>query len=545
MKQIRALKANFIAYRIIFSYWKLHLLSKIVGVSYKTKRIEKLHIKNALRIKNGIANLGGLFVKVGQLISILTNFLPDAFKEPLESLQDELPARKIPEIKRIIESELGESFNSIFNSFDENPLGTASIGQTHKATLKDGSQVVVKVQHADIQKIASIDLAIIKSLVRQISFLFKIQGLDYIYEQVSLLIQEELDYTHEATQSQVISKNIEANKGIVIPKVFENYSTSKVLTTEFFEGVKITNLGQLKAWNLDENSLAEKLVEVYFKMIFEDQLYHADPHPGNILVNEAGIICLIDFGAVSKLSPTIKAEFPKLIIAVTKQDTTASVDCLRQMGFIGPGRDATIFAENLIRTAQNFIRNEIKIDQFSLEGISIDPNNKALSNFLKDLKIRDLTASIQIPKDWILLQRALLLLVGTANQLSPQLNPILAVKPYVKKMVISESGGLHKIIINTIKSQASLLISLPNQLAKTLNTINNEGMRVQDSNQAKAFERIQSAIVLLSYSILSVGFFYLSKVYIDEQYEQLFFYGGVIFTLFIVKKILFPKRTGW
>ncbi len=534
----RAFKANLVAYRIIFSYWKLHLLSKVFGQSYFDKKIQQLHQKNALRLKNGIVQLGGLFIKVGQLFSILSNFLPPAFKEPLESLQDQLPSRSFSEIKTTIEKELGQELNKIFLKFDQTPLGTASIGQTHQATLLDGRHVVVKVQHADIQETAQIDLAIIKNLVKQASWFFSIKGLNHLYEQVKIMIEEELDYLHEAQASILIADNLRKEKSIVIPKVFEPYSTSKILTTSFFEGVKITNHSKLDEWKIDKKALAEKLVGTYCKMIFEDDIYHADPHPGNILVNQAGQICVIDFGAISHLSTSVKLELPKLIIAVTKQDTSGAVLALQKMGFVGPGQDATLFAQNIIQIGQDFLHNEIQIDKFDLEGITIDPNSKALSNLLNQLNLKDLSASIQIPKDWILLQRAILLILGTANQLAPELNPILVIKPYLQKMIIIQGGGWRKIIIDGLKSQVGTLVSLPNTLKRSLELINKGELQVQNPNKIKALDRINKSIQQLSYAILSIGSFLLSYLYLEHHYEMYFMWGGILFLVLFLKGLL-------
>lgn len=525
----RALRANFYAYRIILSYWKLHLLGKIFGKKYYDNRINQLHQKNALRLKIGITRLGGLFIKVGQLFSILSNFLPDAFKEPLESLQDQLPAKSFTEVKGIIQQELGQDVDDLFASFNPNPIGTASVGQTHRANLLDGTAVVVKVQHADIQKTAKIDLAIIKSLVNQASWVFSIKGLNHLYEQVKIMIEEELDYRHEAKASILIADNLRSDSSIIIPKVFKSFSTSKVLTTSFFDGVKITNHQKLDEWNIDKKALAEKLVAIYCKMIFEDDIYHADPHPGNILVNQLGQICVIDFGAVAKLSPSVKLELPKLIIAVTKQDAVAAVNALRKMGFVGPGQDATLFAQNIIQIGQDFLHNEIQIDKFDLEGISIDPSSKAFSNLLSQLNLKELSASIQIPKDWILLQRAILLVLGTANQLSPELNPIHVVKPYLQKMIITQSGGWRKIILDGFKTQVSTLVSLPNTLKSTLDKVNKGELQVHNPSEIKSLDRINKSIRLLSFSILAIGGFSLSYLYQGHLYESYFLWGGMLF----------------
>ena len=327
----RARKAYWLTFGVIFRYMRLYAGSKIFGEKYWNRRIEKLHLQSAQKIKNGLLELQGLYVKVGQLISILSNVLPDAFREPLESLQDQIPPRGYNEIKQTIEREFGKPIDEVFASFEETPLAAASIGQTHRATIKDGTEVVVKIQHADIEEISKVDLKVIQNLVKIITRFFNIRGMDYLYSQVRLMIEEELDYVHEAKVMKVIGDNLRSEKGVRVPIVFDAYSTRKVITSAYSDGVKITDTAQLEEWGIDRTELAKRFIKMYCKMIFEDDIFHADPHPGNILVEQSGEIVLLDFGAVTQLNSEIKTGIPEMIIAFTRQDTLGMVQVLRKM----------------------------------------------------------------------------------------------------------------------------------------------------------------------------------------------------------------------
>ena len=292
-----------------------------MGARYYETRITALHLKNAHRVKKSILELEGLFIKVGQLLSILSNFLPEAFQEPLEALQDQIPARPYSEIEKRIQEELGGTPDELFASVQSKPIAAASIGQAHRAKLKDGTDVVIKVQHGNIEKVADIDLQIMERLTRLFARFYKIKGMEYAYIQVKKMIEEELDFEKEAQAMQQIKDNLKEEKQLRIPYVHKKFSTRRILTTTFCEGVKINNKQVLDEWGIDKKDLGNRLVHAYCQMVFVDGLYHADPHPGNILIQQDGTIVLLDFGAIGRLRSDMRDGFLKLIEAAAKNDT--------------------------------------------------------------------------------------------------------------------------------------------------------------------------------------------------------------------------------
>jgi ubiquinone biosynthesis protein len=256
----RSRKAYWTAFVVAMRYLRLFTLEKVFGRRYFNKRITKVHIKNAHYIKDTILELQGLFIKVGQLLSIMTNFLPEAFHEPLEALQDQLPPRPFSEAKQRIETELKQPLDAVFQEISETPIAAASIGQAHKATLKDGTSVIIKVQHTNIEKTATIDLEIIRILTKIIGYIFEIKGIEYVYSQVQKMIIEELDFEQEARSMVIIDKNIAEIEGIIIPTLYPEYSTKRILVSGFCEGVKINNIKQLDEWGIDKTAIANRLV---------------------------------------------------------------------------------------------------------------------------------------------------------------------------------------------------------------------------------------------------------------------------------------------
>lgn len=479
----RERKAYRLANKIVFSYLWLYAKKWLFGQAYFDKRIEQLNLKNAQRIKNAIIELKGLFTKIGQLLSVMSNILPEAYATVLESLQDNAPASSFESTQKTIRTELGEDLSTIFNEFDHKPLASASIGQVYRARLKTGEVVAVKIQHPDIEQLAQVDLTIIQNLIRRISFVLKIKGIDYVYQQVRQMIEAELDYQKEAESMIRISDNIEEFERIIVPKVYTAYSSSKILVTNFHHGVKITQLEKLKEWNINTQELAEQLITVFCKMVLVDGFYHADPHPGNVLVNKEGKIILLDFGATAELNDAMRKEIPIIIQHIIRKDTPNIIRSLQKMGFLGNDYESQEVAEKLVDALTTFVQNEIKIDNLNIKDVKFDDiKGSSVDRLRKEIGIRNLTHTIQVPKDWILLDRTMILIHGISASIAPNYNPLETIKPYLKKIVLSD-GGLKNLILDTIKQEFSALIQLPSSLNTFLDKANTGKLVVETRNK--------------------------------------------------------------
>lgn len=464
----RIRKAYWTAAVVMFSYLWLNLKSKFLGQNYYDRRIVALHLRNAERIKTTILKLNGLFIKLGQLLSILSNFLPDEFQKSLAELQDKIPPRPFGQVRERIERELGQPPEIIFARFDEIPLAAASIGQAHRAQLHDGTEVVVKVQHADIEQIARIDLEIMRRLTVFISFFFHIKGMGYMYTQVRRMIEEELDFASEARYMTQIGTNLKSEERIFVPEVHPAFSTTRVLTTTFYEGVKISDLAQLDTWKIDRRDLASRLLRAYCQMLFRDGYYHADPHPGNILVRQDGAIVLLDFGATGQLSTAMREGIPQLIESAVKKDTLGMVEALRTMGFIAEGREANLMAEQMVAAMQNFLQNEVQLEGLNFKDIKINSVDNSLVRLMQDIGLSGISGAVQVPKDWVLLNRMLTMLLGLCNTLDPKLNPLDVVRPYAKEFVLGQQGDFITFIRKYLQGSLVNALSLPDELHKTL-----------------------------------------------------------------------------
>jgi len=509
----RIRKAYSTAFVVLCSYLWLILKAKLFGRKYYENRIFELHVRNANRVKKTILHLQGLFIKVGQLLSILTNFLPKAFHEPLEALQNKIPARPLSEIQERIKTELGDSPENLFATFNETPLASASIGQVHRATLKTGEQVVVKVQHQNIEDIANVDLNIMERLVKLSAYFFDIKGMEHAYTQVRKMVEEELDFKQEAQSMQSIAENLKEEPKLHIPTLFPEFSTQRVLVSEYCEGTRISDTQQLEAWGIDRTDLANRLVHAYCQMVFEDGFYHADPHPGNILVQQDGTIIFLDFGAVAHLRPAMRTGLLALIDATVKNDDEKILKALRSMGFIATGKDAQKAAEKIIDAFREFIQNEVQLDGLNFQDLKVNPLDSSLFNLTRELGFSGIANTVQVPKEHVLLNRMVTLLLGICSTLDSSMNPIKVVKPYLQKYMLGEQGNLTTFFTDLVKGNLTNVLSLPNDVHKTLQKLQKGELTFKvagTEEKNRVIYRLGQQFIYMALLIASFTFVYLT-----------------------------------
>jgi len=416
----RFVRAYVTTFTVIGSYLWLAFWSRIFGQSWRNQRVREVHKRNAALVNATIIELQGLFIKVGQLLSIMANFLPDEFRSELEGLQDQVPPRPFVEIAERIESELGGTVDELFASFNRECIASASLGQVHEARTKEGLRVAVKVQHKDIDEMVRLDLITIRRIMAIVQWFVPVQGLDAYYHQIKGLLYEELDFAREADNIERISKNFTPESRVVFPTPVRELSTHRVITTTFVEGKKIGDIAGIDALGLDKKDIASRLVRAYCQMIFVDGVYHADPHPGNLLVREDGALILLDFGAIAELSPSMREGIPEFLEGVLRRDTDRLIKAMRKMGFLSRAGDEQV-SEKIIEYFHRKFQDEVKLESFNLKDIKIDPQ-RGFENLIDlrkmNIGMKELSGAFHIPKDWVLLERTIILLYGCSSMLT-------------------------------------------------------------------------------------------------------------------------------
>jgi ubiquinone biosynthesis protein len=480
-RMLRFLKAYWVTFLVIGSYLSVRLQARFRSAAAIQRILARKHVRNARRIERAIIQLQGLFIKVGQLISIMTNFLPPEFREQLEGLQDQVPPRPYPDIERRIREEFeGKSPDELFASFERTPVASASIGQVHLARLPNGDKVAVKVQYPGIESIVRSDLATLRRIFAIVGHFVRYDGLDEVYREIRAMIVAELDFRAEAENASRIAANFARRREVAFPQPIEGLCTARVLTTRFEEGCKVSDLGGLERAGIDRKRLARQVVELYCQQIFTDGLYHADPHPGNLLVRQqpdgAGMcVVFLDFGAVAEISPEMRMGIAELIQGGLTGDTGRIVRAMKQMGFIARGADDRVF-DRVVEYFHSRFQEEISLESFNLKDIKFDPQ-KSFENLADlrrmDISLRELTSSFHVPKEWILLERTLLLLVGLCTVLDPAMNPMTVIRPYLERFVLGDEGDWSTLVVDTSKDLLLSVVALPGDMRRFMRTVQN------------------------------------------------------------------------
>ena len=470
---LRIIKAHWVTFVVIASYLSVKFQARFRSPATIERLLERKHHLNARRIERTLVQLQGLFIKVGQLISIMTNFLPEAFRHELEGLQDQVPPRAYADIERRLREEYGgRAPEEVFAEFSPTPVASASIAQVHRAKLKSGEQVAVKVQYPDIEALVRADLSTLRRIFHIIEYFVPYRGLDQVYREIRETVLAELDFRSEAENLGRIAANFTGRTDVTFPKVWGDYSTQRILVTDWIDGLRIGDIAGLEARGIDRTALATLVVHAYCKQIFTDGVYHADPHPGNILVQKdeqgAPRIVFIDFGAVCTVSAAMREGIVQFLQGAVSRDTAKLVDAMKKMGFIAKNADPMVY-DRVVEFFHDRFQEELQIDSFNLKDVKFDPT-KGLENIADlrkmDISLRDITDSFHVPKQWIMLERTVLLLMGLCTELDASMSPPSVIRPYLEEFVLGPEKDWSEFVVTTTKDLVMSALALPGEMKK-------------------------------------------------------------------------------
>ena len=425
---LRTFRALFMFWTIFASYGLHWLAAKVFGGKRVASRWQHVHRNNARRLVNGFTRLRGVFIKVGQVLSVIGTFLPRAYGEALEKLQDKVPSRPFSEIEGRLREALGEDPLSRFAEFDREPLAAASLAQVHRAVTKDGRAVAVKVLYPGIEKLIRTDLGVLRSIMPVVGRLFPITRFERVLDQLAAMLSRETDYSNERKNMERMRAIFADRADVIVPQVVDELTNAGVLTMTFEEGTKISDAPTLKARGIDGESVAKLLTECYFGMLLEHQVFHADPHPGNFLVRPGPQLVILDYGAVEEVTPQLADGMRMVVLgAVTRSDDQV-LDGLERMGFVAEGGDRELLA----RVGREYLKmlSSIKITDFS--QLDRETVEKLTVNGYQQVRgqLRDIMKSVEYPDGYFYVERTLVLLFGLIGQLAPKVGLPGLVLPY-------------------------------------------------------------------------------------------------------------------
>lgn len=449
----RFLKGLLIAFRILISYRLASVIGVFLSRERKSTRLRELHRKNAALLREKALGMKGVMIKVGQFLSSRKDFLPDEYIEELSELQDQVPPHDFGEIRQRIIDELGSAPEEIFSEFDKEPLAAASLGQVHRAVLKDGREAAVKVQYPGIEKIIETDIKMFEVLINLMRGRMGWINLRVLHEEFSKIVRAELDYSQEGRNAERFRLNFSEDTRVVIPRVYWEFSRGKVLTLEFVGGVKITECEVIKSSGMDCRKLVNLLAETYAKMIFVHGFFHCDPHPGNIFAGEGPTIVFVDFGMVQAITDSTRRNLRRYAKAIVENDTAGIIEALEKMGFLIEGADYRAIAD----VTQDLIDKYRYSTPEELKSLTVDDIGDEINN------IRGVIDNFQVPNYFILLARTIGMLNGMAYRLNPEANIIEIAKPYIREFFRgSREDGINE-AFNSLRRKFLELVDLPSE----------------------------------------------------------------------------------
>jgi ubiquinone biosynthesis protein len=482
----------------------------------------------AAELSKDLEEMGPTFVKLAQLLSTRADLLPLPYLEALARLQDDVEPFSFKEVEEIVTEELGVRLSKAFSNFEAQPVAAASLGQVHRADMRDGRQVVVKVQRPGIREVVVKDLEIMQGIAE---FLDEHTETGRRYDFAMILaelrksLMRELDYRQEARHLLTFNRNFREFDRIVVPLPVEDYSTSRILTMDYIHGKKITSLSPLALMELDGYGLAEEFFRAYLKQILVDGIFHADPHPGNVFLTEDNRIALIDLGMVGRITPQSQENILQLLLAISE----------------GHGDEAAALTIKLGEPKESFEQEKFTRQVADLvtqhQGSNVE-NIDAGRVVLEITRISGETG-FRLPPEFTLIAKTLLNLDQIVHTLDPTFDPNASIRQNAteitrERMMKSLSPGN---LFNTMIEARSLIEKLPARVNKFLDAIANNEMQIKvdaidETKLMEGFQKIANRITMgLVLAAIIVGAALMMKV---ETAFTIFGYPGIAIIFFFI-----------
>ncbi|MCA1591394.1 MAG: AarF/ABC1/UbiB kinase family protein [Acidobacteria bacterium] len=438
----------------------------------------------AEELASDLEKMGPTFIKLAQLLSTRADIMPQAYLDALARLQDNVEPFSFGEVEEIISKELGVRLSKAFAEFESQPIAAASLGQVHRAVMRDGRQVVVKIQRPDIRERIADDISALEEISAFLDS-HTVAGKRYEFsvmlEEFRKSLMRELDYRQEARHLALFADNLREFDRIVIPGPVEDYTTSRVLTMDYIKGKKVTSLSPLGRLELDGYLLAEHLFHAYLHQILVDGLFHADPHPGNVFLTDEGSIALIDLGMVGRLAPQFQDSLLQLLLAISE----------------GHGDEAARLAIKVGQPKDNFDEAGFRrrVAELVVEHQSVKLENIDAGRAVLEITRMSGESNFRLPPEFTMIGKTLLNLDQVVHTLDPKFDPNFAIRSYANTIVQERvrrtlsSGNLY----TTFLELKQLAEKLPARVNHLLDSVSQNGLKfkVDAIDEVKLMEGLQ------------------------------------------------------
>lgn len=456
----------------------------------KAKELDNSDETIPIRIRKVIEDLGPAYIKLGQMLSSRPDLVGIEIAKELEKLTDNTPITPFDKILELIEIELKQDPMEVFESIDETPLGSASIGQVHKGILKEtGKEVAIKIQKPRTEELIKSDVKIMKFLanktnryIRQI----KIFNLPVIVEEFERTILKEIDYHEELLNMQILSQNMKTEKYIHIPNVYPEYSTERLIVMELIKGIEMTKIinSEEPIPNIDKKLIGKRGAKAYFKQVILDGFFHADPHPGNLIIMEDNVVCFIDEGMMGNLTEEFRKDLAHLLLTLTSGNATTILNQLEYMDIITHKQITPELKEDVHYLVSRYYKTNIS-------------NDKGVIEDLFNIMIKH---NVKIPKEFVNIGRGISLIENIGQTLDPSFNPEEEIKKLSKKIVLQRYSPKEVMnnILNFSREIEHLGTHLPDQINDILTKIETGEITVKIEIQSieELIDKISFALII-------------------------------------------------
>ena len=515
---------------LLIKYGRSDLISAagLEGSVLPDEMAAESEIAPAEDLAKDLEKLGPTFIKLGQLLSTRADLLPGPYLDALSRLQDQIEPFPYEEVERIVSGELGVRLSKAFDDFDPSPLAAASLSQVHKAYMRDGRAVVVKVQRPDIRDLIVGDLEALGEIAH---FLDLHTELGKRYEFDNMLVHlrksllRELDFTIEANNLHTIAENLTEFDNIVIPEPIDDFTTTRVLTMEFISGKKITALNPLRLLEIDGGLLADELFSAYLKQFLVDGIFHADPHPGNVFLTDDDQIALLDLGMVGRVTRTFQDNLLRLLLAISEGRGEMAAEAAIRMGEPKEGFDRPAFERRIT-------------DLVADHGDAVLSRSDAGKVTLEITRI-SADCWFRLPAEFTMIAKALLNLDRVVYAIDPNFDPNVIIRDRANEILqrnILKSVAPTNLLSGVVEMK-EFVEKLPNRVNRILDAAGNNELRfkvdaIDEKVVLEGLQKVANRITLgLVVAALIVGAAMLMRV---ETTFKIFGYPGLAMIFFLL-----------
>lgn len=418
----RFLSVGALAAQVYLGYKAITIAERRLGIDDAEARRKRHHARSARRFYNLAVSRQGLLIKLGQIIGSRPDLIPDEYIDVLSRLQDRVPPKPFPLVERAVEARLERPLSDVFAEFEEQPIAAASLAQVHRATLKDGRVVAVKVQYPGIEEIVHNDLRNIRFLLRVLNMFERHLDFTPIVQEISHNVPQELDFINEGHNAEMIAANFSRREDIIVPRIIWEYTSRRLLVMEYLDGVKITDLEGLRAAGIDTQQVAQLVSDVYCEQLFLHGMFHADPHPGNLFVLPGPRLIMLDFGLCRKYDDKFRLGYARLVEAMLTWNVTEMVQAFQDLGVkVRDLADPGVYLE----LGRAFMETARPGRAYA------DPDLVAEANQRMARAIRA-NPIVEIPRELLLIMRVTGLLSGLGKHLDSRVDVVSTLLPYTR-----------------------------------------------------------------------------------------------------------------